>query len=225
LPDYRYRNVQAALRDASRVSALDPYESTLYLFLKGDLSPTDKLRPAINSVFRRFKNALHRKIITALFISGCSTNEIQEITGLDKQTIHLFAKLFFDRSIFETKLDLWGYIESEVDDEDLLDFYLHTFRMGPEFVKWNMGSGQINIDHRDMAKDILQESYMKSKSCFVRQSDVATTKQWTGITHQYIRLVDDLDSEVKNPLEDLIFKLRETGESKTVNDFNRDDIV
>ena len=224
-PHFRYLQVKEALDDKSKVLKLDKYGTSLYLYLKGAISATDPIYSPMKSVVDRYNNKLHRKVLTALFVSSCSHGDIAKITGLPQKVILLYEKLFFDYSVFETKIDIWSFIESTVEDEELIDFYMHAFRLGPEFIKWNMGSTDYGISHKEMAKDLMYESYMHSKSCLIRQAPVATVKQWTGITHQYIRLVEDLDMEVKNPLDDIIFRLKEDTSSKTVNDFARDEIV
>lgn len=224
-PDIRHKHVLEAQRKPELIVHLDRYESTLLLYLAGELQPDDCSLKHIREANDKFNNTIHKKVIMALFISGATVEEICQITGLQRQTVHLFEKLFFDTSVFSSRLDYLSYIELEVQDDDFRDYFIHAFRMGPQYIKWDLGDKSIDLDETFIAKDIMQSTYMYGKSAMLKQQDVTIIKHWTTITHQYIRLIKDLDVDVRNPLEALMFKLRIDNESKSIDEFAPESIV
>jgi len=224
-PDIRYKHVQQALENTSLVDILDKYESTLFLYLKGRINSDDSTLKFIRQAVDKYNNKLHKKIIIALLISGVTLEEVASVTGLPRQSVQLFEKLFFDTDIFDTRLDYLSYIESEINDPELIDYYSHAFRVGPNYVRWDIGDKDLDIDEKFIVKDFIQSAYLSGKSAMLKQLDINVIKHWTTITHQYIRLLSDMGTEVKNPLESLIFKLKVDNDSTSVDDLDPDTII
>ena len=143
---------------------------------------------------------LQRSIVESLLIAEDATiDEISELTGVEKEVIEIYAKIFFRKdTAFISKIDLIDYIETGVsyyadtDNENMLNLFLllrWTIALGKEFVIWKYRLLPTEYSADRLYTVVMKEAYFYHKEKSMGNTDITLS--------EYLRSANTLLSSVK----------------------------
>ena len=98
----------------------DAYTESMLAYYEYLKSP-DKVQPGSveELVFKRIReNEFQREIVEALLIGGCPDDGAADALGISEKAMRWYRELFFDTSVFASRLDLYEYVYSDNGTED-----------------------------------------------------------------------------------------------------------
>lgn len=109
-PYWRWSLLEYAIKHNSPPS--DPWLENLYDLYKGSRVGSGDQKILMNHIFSPFK----RDAIMSYFFARCSTADIEASLELSPEVIEGVARLFFDRTQLQTKLDHFEYAREYVEE-------------------------------------------------------------------------------------------------------------
>ncbi len=168
--------------------------------LDGNLSRANK---NILHAVKIYNSNMQRDIIEALILAEDSTIEdISELTGVSKDTVLLYEKIFFRASdTFISKIDLLDYIETGVStyselgrdyDKELESFLLKRWvvSLGKEFVIWRYRLKPVAYAPSSLYNTILKEAFFYHKEKSMGNDEITLS--------EYLRSTSALLGSVKS---------------------------
>ena len=110
------------------------------------------------SAFKIATDDVQRDILEAVLLSGAKASDISTALGIPVEVVNIFEELFFDVSVFQSKLDVISYLARLPKDESK-EIKTRAYNMGPEYVYYTY-SGMLPSE--SMQKDLMRRMFMSA---------------------------------------------------------------
>lgn len=155
---------------------------------------------SISKAILIYRSFLQRSVIESLLIAeDATTEDISKLTGVDKDIIEIYEKVFFRiNSAFYSKIDLIDFIEtgvsyySDEDDDNMLSLFLllrWSVALGKEFIIWKYRLLPTEYSADRLYSVVMKEAYFYHKEKSMGNSDITL--------NEYLRSANTLLSSVK----------------------------
>lgn len=113
------------------------YSETMLEYLA--LLTSGKCHDNVKYASEIYEDNSRREVVEAALFGGATDEELDEVFGLSIELLVVYRELFFDLSVFRTKLDKIGYLENYPDAEGR-ELKLRAYSLGPEFIYFRYGN-------------------------------------------------------------------------------------
>jgi hypothetical protein len=157
------------------------YQNLLNEYLVGNTKDSN-----IDKAYTLYYIPFTRSTINALLLAGDNMYNIARRIEEDEEVILLYAKLFFDTSVFNNKLIRMAFVrqlgsstKQEEFDKGLMSAAL---QLGPNYVYWKLGLSKDNDTMPDtVVVDMMKDSYWKFNEMKIKNSMELTKESRTWI--------------------------------------------
>lgn len=209
-PAHRALSVQRQVRATQHYAGDDPWQEGLARCMKGDLDVPKELAHA----FGIYKTPEKQERIEALLLAGATPADVLECLELDAGVTKLYRHLFFDTSVFETRLDRIEYAESypnAILNGRARAWKLDAVEEGLEFLKATFGGGNYNVSPQKMIQTAVNKSFLllgRSRHYDVGGPENKEIRQWalTGVKG-ISQLPTAVDMSGQDNTGDILFEL------------------
>jgi len=154
----------------------------------------------VSESIKIYKSFLQRSIVESLLIAeDCDIDTIEKITGVRKEVIEKYKKIFFRvDTAFSSKIDLIDFIEtgiryySDIDDDQNINLFLllrWTVSLGKEFVIWKYRLLPTEYSADRLYSVVMKEAFFYHKEKSMGNTDITLS--------EYLRSTNTLLSSVK----------------------------
>lgn len=171
-----------------------PYIDRLLASLSGGDSLEDK---DLDEAYLLYYLPQSRAIMSSLLLAGADITTISGYIDASEEVVLIYAKLFFDTSVFPNKLIVKDYVDSLPDTNPANKHYKALMRaaisLGSRYIAWKMSlpiHAELNVD--DVNRNLLEDSYWRSREHKPFGLDDARAKESKSWIPQVLRTMDSI---------------------------------
>lgn len=202
------------------------YQLALIDRAKGDPNPYSEI---VEEALTIYKIPVCRAVMDGLLISKSSSSYISRVAECSEEVVVCYTSLFFDIEVFSNRLITIAYIRSLPTDSEFSSFRKKMiswgYHLGGEYIAWKIGARNSIVDKtpEESVSDILTDASWRSREHLMSDISDAPTKESRAWIPQVLKSAEIIkafgnDRPVSDALNDLVFDLKGSDETLTIND-------
>lgn len=233
-PRHRYYRIYNRLRQTGSCATDDPVEEAVVRLLLGDLGVPEEVLRACSTYWDSYK----REVVEAFLLAEATAKDLYSVFRIEESVTEVYAKIFFDMSVFHDRLDIESYARDYTEDDFGHDIKVSAVEDGLEYLKARFGRAHYTVSPLQAVREAISQSYVNTKVAQKFELDSAKSKEarkWASVMVKGIESLPAAKEVEGSQSSDYLLKLkllREKGERDADDadledeiDINPEDIV